>query len=138
MTCRQQEARPKLETKNTMKQFTIKKHHRLPFVNTHRWFQAAVATVANEKMGTPTTQPKGIFKTEGGVVVNGREIVIHQDFVQDDWATGARTETPEEVRTVEAIQEVLDGKHNGLYFPKETLVAFRMADPLRRFFDDCD
>jgi hypothetical protein len=67
--------------------------------------KAALCVIANKGFSTNGKPPQGIFKAEGGIVVNNRPIVIHSKHVVDDYRSvdGA---TPEEQAVVDAITEV--------------------------------
>lgn len=81
----------------------------------HRAFQAGVATLANLKCGLkPPFRVDGIYKAEGGVVVNGKEIAIKRAWVVDDFGPrGASPAIPEETATVEAMQELIQRVKDG-------------------------
>lgn len=66
--------------------------------------KAALAVIANERFGG-TERPEGICKYQGGVMVNGREIWISRNFVQDNNRSYGDP-SPEEQAVVAAIEEV--------------------------------
>lgn len=66
--------------------------------------KAAIAILANQRLGADVTMPRGIFKYEGGVVVNGKEIAIKREGVMDDWSYDPAPK-PEEEAVVWAIAE---------------------------------
>ncbi len=98
-----------------------------------RLVQGAIAVLANRQLGGDET-PHAIFKTEGGVVVNRREIAIKSDYVIDDFRKDTAP-TPEEeavVAAIQGVQEIWD--RDGA----AGLAAFsppEMGDPLRSMFE---
>ena len=80
----------------------------------HRGVQVLIEKRANESLGKTISEPKGIFKIEGGVVVNGTEIAIKERYVMDDWKPFSDQPTEEETATVAAINSVVkDFKEKG-------------------------
>ncbi|MDD3371084.1 MAG: hypothetical protein PHE27_04575 [Alphaproteobacteria bacterium] len=109
----------------------------------NRAFQIAVAEIANRKMGIAQNMPQGIFKYEGGVLVNQKEIVIYAEIVREDslrrhQEIESNDPTPEENATAEAITELSEAfEKSGIstllpFLPKAHIF---MGDPLRRLFD---
>jgi hypothetical protein len=82
--------------------YTLTAEDRAALAQHHRSVQAAIAVLANRKLGV-AAPPEGIGKWEGGVRVNGREIAIHAGNVQDDWRR-SREPRPEERAVVAAIR----------------------------------
>lgn len=66
--------------------------------------KAALCVIANAKFGTDTPI-SGVYRAEGGIVVNGRDIRI-SDNVIEDVAYKDANPTAEEQATLQAIQEV--------------------------------
>ena len=81
----------------------------------HRRFQAGISALANKKVGAvaPDDRVDGIFKCEGGVCVNNREICIKEETVRDDWRRSGDTPFPEEVAVVEAMLELVERVKKG-------------------------
>jgi len=75
------------------------------FRSHHARVKRALSVYANERFGF--TEYRGIFKYEGGIVVNGLEIAILSGCVQDDWDRRSVGEKPEEVAVVEAIKRLV-------------------------------
>lgn len=71
----------------------------------HARVKRALSVYANERFGF--TEYRGIFKCEGGIVVNGCEIAMLPGWVQDDWDRGGGDEKPEEIAVVEAIKRLV-------------------------------
>jgi hypothetical protein len=85
--------------------------------NYNKLFQCLVAILANHLSGVNIDKdfsPKPIFKYEGGVVVNGREIVIgyndHDDkiFCYDDYSYQRREEADNTELSVTELLEKID------------------------------
>lgn len=94
--------------------------------------KAAIATLANAKfLGNHAIE--GIYKNEGGVRVNGKEIAIYSSYVVHDFGVrGRNPPTPEEEATVDAIMEVAKQvEANGLEW-LESYEPCEIGDPLRR------
>ena len=86
------------------------------YADHHRAFQAVVSIVSNHRIGIDVGDkdfvPRAIYKTEGGVVVNNRDIVVdrnvdgsiscYNEYDEDD------KDTAEVVRTV--VEEMLSIK----------------------------
>lgn len=90
--------------------------------------KSAIATIANQKCGVESFEVEGIFKWEGGVVVNLRQIAIKSGYVVDDF--GSRRgdidgPTKEEQATVDAINEV------ALLLEKEGIQSLAKMEPCR-------
>lgn len=97
-----------------MKSFNITPEDRQALVPIHRAFQAGVCTLANLKMGlTPPFRIDGIFKYEGGVVVNGKEIAIKGTYLKDDFAPTGPEPSPEETATLDAMLELIERVKGG-------------------------
>ena len=93
--------------------------------------KAALCVIANERFGYTET-PQGIFKYEGGIVVNGREIAIGERAVRDDWDR-PKNPTPEEKAVVDAIVEVAKIiETEGLAVLTKRYGNCRIGAPLRR------
>ena len=112
-----------------MLHYELSPQMRLILKEHHRAVQGAIAVLANTQFGT-IVQPQGIFKYEGGVVVNKREIAIHEDYVIDDWKKVGEP-TAEETAVVDAITAVeglwrVNGRAAVAAFP-----AVFHGDPLR-------
>lgn len=88
-----------------MTRYDLSDRDRRRLASRHRAVQAAIAAVANRKLGA--SEEGGIFKREGVVVVGGREIAIKRDHVRDDFRRGGES-TAEERAVAEAIAEVAD------------------------------
>lgn len=72
-----------------------------------RRFQAAVAVLANRKLGVEA-KPTGIYKYEGDVMVHGCEIAIKPGYVIDDFKKVRGHEpTAEEAATAAALREAI-------------------------------
>jgi len=117
-----------------MDRFDIPLADRLALAPHHREFQGTVAYVANKLMGNPGAPIKGIGKYQGGVLVNGREIGIYSEIVQDDWARVFHT-LPEETATANALKSVSGAFRTlgtkAFYVPSTSI----LQDPLRSFFE---
>jgi hypothetical protein len=74
------------------------------FRSRHAKVKRALSVYANERFGF--TEYRGIFKCEGGIVVNGREIAIMSGYVKDDWNRSGK-EKPEEIAVVDAINRLV-------------------------------
>jgi metal-dependent amidase/aminoacylase/carboxypeptidase family protein len=113
-----------------MQDYQISKSVRAEFAKEIRRVQAAIAIRANRQFECDCTD--GIFKCEGGVVVNEREIAIHQSYVVDDYGVrGRNPATPEEQAVVDAIMSVaadVEAKGIGILADVEPC---RVGDPLR-------
>ncbi len=97
--------------------------------------KSALCRIANESFNTAQDLPRGISKFEGGIIVNKRPIVIHTDFVIDDYkaADGA---TPEEQAVAHAITEVAGiVTSKGVKALKADYGECIYGDPLRRLLD---
>ena len=97
-----------------MKEFNIPDADRAPFINDSgllRRLQAGVSVEANKKMASDC-RPNGIFKTEGGVTCNNREIAIKRRYVRDDFGRPNVT-TKEEEAVCEALVELVDRVKSG-------------------------
>jgi hypothetical protein len=95
--------------------------------------KAAIATIANQKCGVETFEVTGIFKWEGGVVVNRREIAIKSGYVVDDFVRRGVPDlvTKEEQATVDAVLEVaLMLEEHGIKW-LEKFAPCDTGDPLR-------
>jgi hypothetical protein len=107
-----------------------------PLARHHRRFQAAVAAIANEKLGTnsdPQSQ-KGVQHHVGGVIVNGHEIFISSSYVQDMSAKGPDP-SREEQATVEAIYKLAFlYRMNGEAALKRYSPVANSCPPLNGFF----
>jgi len=120
-----------------MQKFDISKADRRLLLPQHRRFQASVSKLANAKLGlAEESYINGIFKVEGGVMVNGREIAIKADYVVDDWGVrGAAPATPEEAATVEAMLEIVELVKSGQDMPATVEKAQELhGDNLWMFF----
>lgn len=117
-----------------MERFDIPLPDRLALAPYHREFQATVALVANTLMGRPGAALQGIGKYQGGIIVNGREIAIYRETVQEDWTRSSRT-IPEETATANALHSVNGAfktlGHRAFHMPGTT----NLRDPLRSFFE---
>lgn len=92
--------------------------------------KAALCAIANARFGKSGTA-SGIGKFEGGVRVNGREIVIKEGLVADDWNRSGAS-APEELAVVEAIAEVGHlVRKKGIAAVRATYGECRTGDPLR-------
>lgn len=95
--------------------------------------KAALCTIANRHFETASNSPMGIYKAEGGVRVNGRDIVIHADSVVDDNKI-ANEPTPEEQAVVAVIAEVAEiVKNRGVKALRADYGECIKGDPLQRF-----
>lgn len=100
----------------------------------HRAFQAAVAVLAARRLGVGPGVPEGIGKWEGGVRVNGREIVVFADKAEDNWRRYDPAPKPEEEAVAWAVGEA------AARFARDGAAALaefgevRRPDPLRSFF----
>jgi hypothetical protein len=96
-----------------MKSFNIPSEKRSVFKDASllRRLQTGVSVLANRKPGSHE-KPDGIYKREGGVTCNGREIAILGDFVKDDFGRSWE-ETPEEVAVVEALEGLVGRVNKG-------------------------
>ncbi|MCB9978517.1 MAG: hypothetical protein H6862_02770 [Rhodospirillales bacterium] len=97
-----------------------------------------MAVLANEKLGARDIEPGGIFKYEGGVRVNGREIAIKGDYLLDDF--GDRGDpTSEERATLDSIMEIFGrAREEGTDFLEKEYAGphYGLCDPLRSFFEN--
>lgn len=97
------------------------------FRSHHARVKRALSVYANERFGF--TEYAGIFKYEGGIVVNRREIAIKSGYVKDDW-NRSDEEKPEEIAVVEAINRLVSECQEN----PDCLMAFEplvYGDPLR-------
>lgn len=112
-----------------MIQYHVGAYAKAEFSKDIRLVQGAIAAIANSgfSLGSP---PKGIFKYEGGVVVNNREIAIKKDILVDDWSHKIDP-SPEEIAVFYAIATVARKvEHGGI----EALIDYSpcdYGDPLR-------
>ncbi len=75
------------------------------FRSHHARVKRALSVYANERFGF--TEYRGVFKYEGGIVVNGLEIAIGSGYVQADWDRRNATEKAEETEVVRAISRLV-------------------------------
>lgn len=87
-----------------MKSYEISSKAKSEFAKDIRLVQGAIAKIANAAFSV-YDKPQGIFKYEGGVVVNNSEIAIHSSFVKDDWVRHFEP-SKEEIAVSEAIRAV--------------------------------
>lgn len=112
-----------------MMNYTLSDEMRARMAEHPRAIQAAIALAANRELSVTSHEPQGIFKYQGGVLVNGREIAIHRDMVRDDWGHGDDAPTPEETAVVKAIGSVAELISAGSALPPVT--DNMRGDPLR-------
>ena len=92
--------------------------------------KAALSEIANEGFGT-AGNPKGISKAQGGIVVNGKPIVISSNKVYNDFTRSA-TVVPEEQAVIDAISQVASiVEAEGVAKLREEYGECRKGDPLR-------
>lgn len=92
--------------------------------------KSALAQIANAAFGRGG-MPQGIYKYEGGIVVNGREIAIKDKIITDDWHRAAAP-TDEEAATARAIEQVAELiRKNGVASLRARYGACTHGDPLR-------
>lgn len=91
--------------------------------------KTAIATIANLAIGIDT-ELKPVYVYEGGVNVNGCEILIHNNYVIDDWAKPTEP-TKEEIATANAILEVADILTQNGISALNNYKPFNMGSPLR-------
>lgn len=97
--------------------------------------KAAIAILANQHVGADATNPKGIYKYEGGVVVDGKEVAIKSDHVMNDWVYDPAPK-PEEEAVVWAISEVARiAVADGMVVLAERFGRCTIGDPLRDLLD---
>lgn len=74
----------------------------------NRRIQATIAVLANARMGKQCTSPVGLIH-DSGVVVNGKEIVIKDNFIADRTTEDhpIRVDTTEEWATIEALHNAI-------------------------------
>lgn len=71
------------------------------------YVKGAIIKLSHEKMGIKQYVPQGIYKYEGGVIIDNKEFVIKSNFVAFDWRS-ERCELPElEQIIVDSIKDVL-------------------------------
>jgi hypothetical protein len=103
----------------------------------HRHLQTAICILANQKLDLTPEVPEFIFRWEGGVIVNRREITIKADYVVDSTGMYERETSPEEQAVVDSIMELVEAwKAQGVacvtgYTPPTVLPG----DPLRSMFE---
>jgi len=116
----------------------------------HRVFQGIVSLFSNIEF--KNFECNLIFKCEGGIVVNKREIAIHEEYVIDDFKHNFKESTKEEEVVVKIIEDIFTNvDFNNL--PNslqewvnerfEVIVSLTLTnfienpfgDPLRSFFD---
>src|SRR4051812_47559737 len=85
--------------------FTISERIRQAMAPHHRQVQAALAVLANRRLGLETP-PRGIGKFQGGIRVGEREIFIGPNAVADDWRRYNLDPSPEEEAAAWAVTEV--------------------------------
>lgn len=100
--------------------------------------KAALFQIANIGFDTKHDQPSGIWKYGGGIKVNGRDIAIYRDHLQDDDPNGPRKRgaevTPEERVTLEAINYVtLLVQNFGIYALEAMYGECYEGNPLSEF-----
>lgn len=94
--------------------------------------KAAIAVLANQMVGADIANPRGIFKYEGGVFVNGKEIAIKNDHVVNDYSSYAPIVEPEESAVVWAITETARIiRSEGVAVLSERFGRSTYGDPLR-------
>jgi hypothetical protein len=97
----------------------------------HEKVKRAIFEEANRIIGhTPNAEMDGIFKYEGGVNCNQREIAIKNGWVADDWRGASLVESPEEAAVVQAIHKVAELDSFSLY----GIVKCTCGDPLRDLY----
>lgn len=93
--------------------------------------KAAIAIIANNAFNI-AAEPEGIWKREGGVRVNGRQIAIKKDIVIDDFGPHTLDETAEEKATVDAIMAIAEKiEKYGIEPVRTTYGECTIGDPLR-------
>ena len=112
-----------------MKYYSISKESKAELSKDIRLVQGAIATIANSAFSI-NSEPRGIFKYEGGVVVNGSEIAIHSGFVKDDWVRHAEP-SPEEIAVANAIEAVASEAEADGIIALEGYSRCDNGDPLR-------
>lgn len=80
-----------------------------------KYVHGFIIIYAHQAMGLDPDNIMGIYKYEGGVSINGKEIAIYRDSVRDDWLNSLE-KTPEEQAVVNGIQKFfekidLSGEH---------------------------
>jgi hypothetical protein len=113
----------------------------------HREFQAAVTIIANRMLGVEINEIRptlGIFKREGGVLVNHREIVMYSSYVVDREDNPTNKASTEEMAAVLAIREVIDLFNKdgrtalaSYLVPYERSKTTRHGDALNAMFSRC-
>jgi hypothetical protein len=95
--------------------------------------KAALCKIANSSFATADQQPEGIFKFEGGVRVNNKNILIKGAFVRAASRLGIdETPTAEEIAVVDAIKQVASIiETNGIAAVREQYGECKKGDPLR-------
>lgn len=88
-----------------MKEYDLSEKIREEMAKDEPAVKAALCIIANQSFDTRSERPQGIFKFEGGIRVNMREIAIHRTGVIDDWRRSAEP-TTEEQAVADAIGEV--------------------------------
>lgn len=120
-----------------MKKYSIPKEDRALVLPIHRRFHSAVARRAAQLMierhpnDVTDTRFEGIFKYEGGVKINGKEIAIKKEWVIEDWGR-PKEEIPEEAAVIDAMTEVIELVKGGDQLENEAEIS---GDALRSFFE---
>lgn len=120
-----------------MQSFDVPLDDRIALLPCHRAFQATIAHRANEALGL-AHPPQGIGRYQGGVMINGRQLVINPDNVAQSWS-GTSAPTREEIAVADAIMSVVQdfrrlGDRVLVMPPPETPLGSALQDPLRWFF----
>ncbi len=71
-----------------------------------RRIQTEIALRANIVFGDSVSHLEPVYKYEGGITVNQKEIAIHRDYVIDDWEKPIHP-SREEIAVAEAIVETM-------------------------------
>ena len=94
----------------------------------HRRIQGAIAMIAHSNMGIRLDgDPQGALRYEGGVYVNGHQIVIKDCFVSGD----SQAEQ-EEAAVADAINMLSEAWKSDGEAILDRFPSVRMGDPLRR------
>ena len=88
----------------------------------HREFQAAVAVITNRRFGIEIAELQPIHNHGGGLVVNGQEISVQKDHVQENPKL-SDNEMPEEKATAEVIESL-----------GRDFMLLRTNDGIKKFF----
>lgn len=103
------------------------------FADRHRELQAVIAIVSNYRAGVDIEsgdyRPRGIYKAEGGVIVDGRDIVIIRSYgiikCYDDFDDN-ETDIPKIVK--EVVEEILSIEKPDPLRTEDTLIEYAVKN----------